>query len=109
MGSLPDFGSLMMTLRAGKLTPAAKVVVQNRNKIVLDLKADSMTLRSSRVRPPWWYIMPALTPESNQDGYMDPTPAAATRSSINCERLDAVGLDAAGDTHDKTSSTLEGK
>ena len=48
----------MITLLAGKLTPAASVLVDVSTHNVPDRKPSSITLRSSDVRPEWWYATP---------------------------------------------------
>lgn len=57
--SLPIFfADVMITCFAGKLTPAASVVVQKMTFSMPSLKRVSVISRSYRLRPAWWYPAP---------------------------------------------------
>lgn len=57
--SLPIFfADVMITRLAGKLTPAASVVVQKMTLSNPSLKRVSVISRSCRLRPAWWYPAP---------------------------------------------------
>jgi hypothetical protein len=51
---------LIMTVWAGRLTPQAKVAVQQRHLMRPAAKASSTMLRSERRRPAWWIANPHL-------------------------------------------------
>ena len=58
MKSCDTYGDLIMTLFAGKLTPAASVDVHVNKHNTPSLYACSMSCLSSVVSPEWWYAIP---------------------------------------------------
>lgn len=56
--SRPTYGERRMTRRAGRLTPAASVDVQQMQHNTPLRNAFSISCRSSEVSPEWWYATP---------------------------------------------------
>jgi hypothetical protein len=80
---MPCFMPAIITLLAGKFTPAARVEVQKITLRSLYLKRSSMVSRSWSFKPEWWYATRPLKTWSDRPGEEKRGFRESSRSFLN--------------------------